>query len=169
MLAFGKLAAISRSAPVIVQSITTKSHLGSLSLLSTAPALVAASKTPSRSSDHFTRFILPTTVVPSSPAPSNRVAENLVWRAALQNVQKKQKEEINNLQWMLDSLRIAQLPTNTPTTVVPKLPTQQQQHTFQVMNRNARKPKRANHGKRPCSRVRRRFKVKKWQNTSRRG
>jgi hypothetical protein len=37
------------------------------------------------------------------------------------------------------------------------------------MNRNARKAKRANHGKRPCSRDRRRWKTKKWANTSRRG
>lgn len=38
---------------------------------------------------------------------------------------------------------------------------------FQMMNRNARKGKRANRGKRPCSRVRRRWKKRSWANTSR--
>ena len=67
-------------------------------------------------------------------------------------------------------LRIALLPVNSSTAVgVPLLPQQQQQRTFQVMNRNARKAKRANHGKRPCSRIRRRYKVKKWANTCRKG
>jgi hypothetical protein len=53
--------------------------------------------------------------------------------------------------------------------VLPQQQQQQQQRTFQVMNRNARKAKRANHGKRPCSRIRRRYKVKKWANTCRKG
>ncbi len=35
---------------------------------------------------------------------------------------------------------------------------------FQVMNRNARRPKRANHGKRPVSRIKRREKRRKWGN-----
>ena len=85
-------------------------------------------------------------------------------------MQKKQKEDINGLERMLDTLRIARLPTTistpTPTSGVTN---PQQQRTFQVMNRNARKAKRANHGKRPCSRIRRRYKVKKWANTSRKG
>lgn len=41
--------------------------------------------------------------------------------------------------------------------------------TVRYMNRNARKAKRANHGKRPCSRIRRRYKTKKWANTCRKG
>ena len=41
--------------------------------------------------------------------------------------------------------------------------------TIRYMNRNARKAKRANHGKRPCSRIRRRYKTKKWANTCRKG
>ena len=41
--------------------------------------------------------------------------------------------------------------------------------TIRFMNRNARKAKRANHGKRPCSRIRRRYKTKKWANTCRKG
>eukprot|EP00585_Thalassiosira_rotula_P000446 CAMPEP_0196161980 /NCGR_PEP_ID=MMETSP0910-20130528/47606_1 /TAXON_ID=49265 /ORGANISM="Thalassiosira rotula, Strain GSO102" /LENGTH=174 /DNA_ID=CAMNT_0041426925 /DNA_START=35 /DNA_END=559 /DNA_ORIENTATION=+ len=174
MMALGKLAASGRPAQLIAQSIASKSHIGSLSLFSSASSLAAASKKPSqRTSDQFGRFILPTTILPSSSSPV--VAENPIWRTALlQQLQKKKKEEINSLQCMLDSLRIARLPTNKPptsTVVVPKQPMQeqQQQHTFQVMNRNARKPKRANHGKRPCSRIRRRYKFKKWANTSRRG
>ena len=54
----------------------------------------------------------------------------------------------------------------------PQLQQQQQQKkdiTVRYMNRNARKAKRANHGKRPCSRIRRRYKTKKWANTCRKG
>jgi hypothetical protein len=58
----------------------------------------------------------------------------------------------------------------------PQLQQQQQQQqqqkkdiTVRFMNRNARKAKRANHGKRPCSRIRRRYKTKKWANTCRKG
>ncbi|KAL7534570.1 hypothetical protein ACHAXR_005964 [Thalassiosira sp. AJA248-18] len=170
MASFGMLTASSRrSAPLIAQSITSKSHLAPLSLFSTASSPAAATKKPSPPGNNYGRFVLPTTMIPpSSPTPNNAV-----WRTALQNLQKTQKEEMNNLQWIMDKLRIARLPTNntptsTTTVVVPKQPSQQQ-HTFQVMNRNARKPKRANHGKRPCSRIRRRFKIKKWANTSRRG
>jgi hypothetical protein len=83
-------------------------------------------------------------------------------KIVLQDLKRKQSE-INNLQWLMDKMKIAQLPTTT-------VPSQSgDQHTFQVMNRNARKAKRANHGKRPCSRDRRRWKTKKWANTSRRG
>merc|ERR1719203_455566 len=161
MASFGKLAARSRSAPMIIQSIAPKSHIGSLSLFSTAPA--AALKNPSPPGNGRSP-ILPTKILPPSPAP-----ENLVWKIALQDVQKKQKDDINGLQWMLDSLRIARMPTSgTPTAVVVPKPAEQH-HIFQAMNRNARKPKRANHGKRPCSRIRRRYKVKKWANTSRKG
>eukprot|EP00580_Thalassiosira_gravida_P001918 CAMPEP_0201622206 /NCGR_PEP_ID=MMETSP0492-20130828/47288_1 /ASSEMBLY_ACC=CAM_ASM_000837 /TAXON_ID=420259 /ORGANISM="Thalassiosira gravida, Strain GMp14c1" /LENGTH=169 /DNA_ID=CAMNT_0048091789 /DNA_START=9 /DNA_END=518 /DNA_ORIENTATION=+ len=169
MMALGKLAASGRPAQLIAQSIASKSHIGSLSLFSSASSLATASKKPSqRPSDQFGRFILPTTILPSSSSPA--VAENPVWRTALlQQLQKKKKEEVNSLQCMLDSLRIARLPTNKPPTTTVVVPEQQQQHTFQVMNRNARKPKRANHGKRPCSRIRRRYKFKKWANTSRRG
>ncbi|GBG33865.1 Hypothetical Protein FCC1311_100882 [Hondaea fermentalgiana] len=38
---------------------------------------------------------------------------------------------------------------------------QQEIETLQMLNRNARKPKKANHGKRPCSHVRRREKRRK--------
>lgn len=171
-MALGKLAASSPWANILLQPIPFKSHCGPISLLSTASSLAAASKKPSHPADQFDRFISPRTILTCSPAPSNPMAEKFVWRTALQDFQKKKNEEINNLQWILDSLRIAQLPTDKPTTaVVPKKPTkhQLQQHTFQVMNRNARKPKRANHGKRPNSRIRRRYKFKKWANTSRRG
>jgi hypothetical protein len=82
---------------------------------------------------------------------------------ALQDLKKK-REEINNLQWLMDKMKIATLPSP-----VPSEGQSTSQHTFQVMNRNARKAKRANHGKRPCSRDRRRWKTKKWANTSRRG
>ena len=40
---------------------------------------------------------------------------------------------------------------------------------YQVMNRNARKPKKANHGARPCSRYARRMKRKRFGNPKRRG
>lgn len=33
-------------------------------------------------------------------------------------------------------------------------------HGFQVLNRNARKPRKANHGKRPCSSVQRKYRTK---------
>ena len=180
MASFGMLTVSIRSSPSIARSIAPKSRIiGSISPFSAAPA----------------------------PPPA-AVAERLVWKLALDYYRKEQKEGINNLQWMLDSLRIARMPSNTPTTVnvpteprqqqqkgesndlqwmknplriallpidsstavgVPVLPQQQQQRTFQVMNRNARKAKRANHGKRPCSRIRRRYKVKKWANTCRKG
>eukprot|EP00984_Skeletonema_dohrnii_P026869 scaffold16271_cov118-Skeletonema_dohrnii-CCMP3373.AAC.5 len=102
------------------------------------------------------------------PSPSSLVqqssVESQLWRTALQDIKKKQQDEINNLQWLKDSLRAAQM--MPPTTTVTTSPAQ---NTFQIMNRNARKPKRANHGKRPCSRVRRRWKTRSWANTSRRG
>lgn len=106
------------------------------------------------------------------PSPSSLVQQSSVegqlWRTALQDMKKKQQDEINNLQWLKDSLRAAQMtpPTTTVTTTTSPA---RIQNTFQVMNRNARKPKRANHGKRPCSRIRRRWKTKSWANTSRRG
>lgn len=154
MATFGKIVASSRrSAPLLAQSITSKPQVGGISLFSTVPAPAAAFKKP--------------LVLPSPPTQDNQR-----WRVALEDLQKKQNVEINNLQWLLDSMRIARIPndTSTPTTFVPPAPQQpQQQHTFQVMNRNARKPKRANHGKRPCSRVRRRYKKRKWMNPSRRG
>ncbi len=104
------------------------------------------------------------------PSPSSLVQQSSVegqlWRTALQDIQKKQQDEINNLQWLKDSLRAAQM--TPPTTTVTTSPAQIQ-NTFQIMNRNARKPKRANHGKRPCSRIRRRWKKRSWANTSRRG
>lgn len=93
-------------------------------------------------------------------------AEGQLWRTALEDIKKKQQDEINNLQWLKDSLRAAQMtPSTTTVTTTPA----HTQNTFQIMNRNARKPKRANHGKRPCSRVRRRWKTRSWANTSRRG
>uniref|UniRef100_A0A7S0APT0 Uncharacterized protein n=1 Tax=Minutocellus polymorphus TaxID=265543 RepID=A0A7S0APT0_9STRA len=39
---------------------------------------------------------------------------------------------------------------------------------YSAMNRNNRKPKKANHGARPCSRYSRRSKKRKWGNPSRR-
>lgn len=93
--------------------------------------------------------------------------EGKLWRTALENIQRKQKDEINNLQWLKDSLRVAQMTPLTKSTATTN--PEQSQHTFQIMNRNARKAKRANHGKRPCSRDRRRWKTRSWANTSRRG
>jgi hypothetical protein len=209
MAPIGMLTVSIRSAPSIARSIAPKSRIGSVSLFSAAhPPLAAASKKSTPPDDRYGRFTSPTTLL---PAPNNRgsvVTERLVWKSAFDYFRKEHKEDINNLQWMLDSLRIARMPSNTPTTVgvpkqprqqqqkgesndlkwmkdplriallpvnsstavgVPLLPQQQQQRTFQVMNRNARKAKRANHGKRPCSRIRRRYKVKKWANTCRKG
>lgn len=124
------------------------------------------------------------------PAPRHlpfNHAESQVMRTAMQELQ-RQKNEIVELERMLDTFRIASLPargqaprrraqhevlraatlpgTGTGNTAS-STQNQGMQHTFQVMNRNARKAKRANHGKRPCSRIRRRYKVKKWANTSR--
>ena len=174
----GTLAA-RRSAPKLGQSITLKHpvtlNIGSLSHFSTAPRLAVATKKPSPA-NQYDRFVFPTSLPPTNRT-LNPCVESLLWSVALSALEKKQKREINSLQNSLDSLRIAQMPTtnavpNNPNQVTsPKQPQQrqQQQRTFQVMNRNARKAKRANHGKRPCSRVRRRWKVKKWANTSRRG
>lgn len=108
-------------------------------------------------------------VVLSPPSPQqNNSVEGKVWRTALENIQRKQKDEINNLQWLKDSLRVAQMTPLTKSTATTNNP-EQSEHTFQIMNRNARKAKRANHGKRPCSRDRRRWKTRSWANTSRRG
>lgn len=159
----------------------------SLGYFSTAALPASASKKlPTPGNNNYSRFLPPTTMVPPLPSPppfppnhrrinetSSIDAETTNLVMALQNLQKKEETGINKLQWMLDSLRIARiLPTST--TVLPVQPQrstqQQQQHrTFQIMNRNARKAKRANHGKRPCSRIRRRYKVKAWANTSRKG
>ena len=212
MASFGMLTVSIRSSPSIARSIASKSRIiGSISPFSAVPAPppAAASKISPPPDDRYGRFTSPSTLLPASDnRGGSAVAERLVWKSALDYYRKEQKEGINNLQWMLDSLRIARMPSNTPTTVgvpaeprqqqqqkgesndlqwmknplriallpidsstavgVPVLP-QQQQRTFQVMNRNARKAKRANHGKRPCSRIRRRYKVKKWANTCRKG
>lgn len=120
--------------------------------------------------------------------PFNHV-ESQVMRTAMQELH-RQKKEINELERLLDTFRIASLPVHghhaprrrpqhellrvatlpgnsMPCNTATSTQNQEMQHTFQVMNRNARKAKRANHGKRPCSRIRRRYKVKKWANTSR--
>lgn len=99
--------------------------------------------------------------------PQHNSVEGKLWRTALENIQRKQKDEINNLQWLKDSLRVAQMTPLTKSTATTN--PEQSEHTFQIMNRNARKAKRANHGKRPCSRDRRRWKTRSWANTSRRG
>lgn len=111
-------------------------------------------------------------VTSASPSPvenkqQHNSVEGKLWRTALENIQRKQKDEINNLQWLKDSLRVAQMTPLTKSTATTN--PEQSQHTFQIMNRNARKAKRANHGKRPCSRDRRRWKTRSWANTSRRG
>ncbi len=109
---------------------------------------------------HFAALTLPSSLVQQSSV------ESLLWRTAVEDIKKKQRDEISNLQWLKDSLRAAQM---TPSTTTATTSPAQTQNTFQIMNRNARKPKRANHGKRPCSRVRRRWKTRSWANTSRRG
>lgn len=61
----------------------------------------------------------------------------------------------------------------TTTTVPPSIPTVGNVNIpsvpvgYQVMNRNARKPKKANHGARPCSRISRRAKRSKYGNPRR--
>lgn len=102
-----------------------------------------------------------------SPVENKRSVEGKLWRTSLENIQRKQKDEINNLQWLKDSLRVAQMTPLKKSTATTN--PEQSEHTFQIMNRNARKAKRANHGKRPCSRDRRRWKTRSWANTSRRG
>ena len=91
--------------------------------------------------------------------------EGQVWRMALEDLKRTQRDEMNNLQWLKESLRLARMTPSSNTVTTSPVQTQ----NFQTMNRNARKPKRANKGKRPCSRVRRRWKTKSWANTSRRG
>ena len=160
---------VARSSGRLAPSIVSKSSIGSISLLSSAAAPIAISK---RVDDHqLGRFI------PILPKTNNVVnTESLILRTAIQDLN-KEKKNINSLEKMLETLRIARVLPTTSTkstssqVVLPtkQQPDEQQQHTFQAMNRNARKAKRANHGKRPCSRIRRRYKVKKWANTSRRG
>ena len=41
---------------------------------------------------------------------------------------------------------------------------EEEEASYQTMNRNARRPKKANHGKRPCSRIRRRTKRRQFGN-----
>lgn len=189
MASFGKLAAACcRSAPSTTRSLaaTTSHTIGFFSTAAAAPT-AASKKQPTTPGNNYTRYLPPTTLVPPTPLPTllpptpthRRVINSIDTETnnhlviALQNLQKKEKTEINKLQWMLDALRIAHIlpPSSTGTSqLVRPVQQQQQQHrTFQVMNRNARKAKRANHGKRPCSRVRRRYKVKAWANTSRKG
>ena len=147
-------------------------HVGITSLFSSHAAASKKILTPIH---QYQRFNSPTRLLPTSPYPSNNnniisPVNNTVYKIALlQNVQKKRVEEINNLQWIMDKMKIATLPSPTTTTTTPAAPPTTTQRTFQAMNRNARKAKKANHGKRPCSRDRRRWKIKKWANTSRRG
>ena len=158
MSLFGKLVARSRqsaSATLLKECFISRSssYLGSVSFFSSAAPI---------KSEEYKQIIYG--VPPSSTFNRQPTTENLTWRTALLQ---HQKNDINYLENMLDSLRIARIPpppplNNTTSTPQQQQQQQQQQHTFQVMNRNARKAKRANHGKRPCSRVRRRFKVKKW-------
>ena len=161
--------------PSRIQSIVSKSSIGSISLLSSVAAPTAISK---RVDDHQLGQFLPTAILlPQTYNHNVNNTESLVLRTAIQDLNKEEKN-INSLEKMLESLRIARvLPTTSTKSTSPvglpkptkQQPDEQQQHTFQAMNRNARKAKRANHGKRPCSRIRRRYKVKKWANTSRRG
>ncbi|KAL7544252.1 hypothetical protein ACHAWF_007632 [Thalassiosira exigua] len=173
MTAFGKLAAGGcswRSSAALAQSISTRSQ-GTLGLFSTSSAPSAVTKKPTPPGNRSGEFTRPTTILPTPPAPYQRVfPENKVLMTSLQSLQKKQQAEINDTQGMLELLRIARLPSNshTPQTIVPISPPKEQ-HTFQAMNRNMRKPKRANHGKRPCSRVRRKYKKRGWANPSRKG
>lgn len=154
--------------------LVSKSSIGSISLLSSAAAPIAISK---RGDGHQLGQFIPTSILPVQTYNHNvNNTECLILRTAIQDLN-EEKKNINSLEKMLETLRIARvLPTTSTksTSSQVELPTkqqpdEQQQHTFQAMNRNARKAKRANHGKRPCSRIRRRYKVKKWANTSRRG
>lgn len=139
-------------------------YVGSLSLFSSAPA--AASIKPSPIS-HFQPFVLPTKLLPIPLCNTPASDSSSVLKIALQDLKRKQTD-INNLQWLMDRMKIVKMPTDTVS--LPESTSQgTQQRKFQVMNRNARKAKRANHGKRPCSRDRRRWKTKKWANTSRKG
>ena len=156
-----------------IQSIVSKSSIGSISLLSSKAAPIAISS--KRGYGHQLGRFFPTSILPQTNKHVNNT-ESLILRTAIQDLN-KEKKNINSLEKMLESLRIARVLPTTSTkstssqVVLPtkQQPDEQQQHTFQAMNRNARKAKRANRGKRPCSRIRRRYKVKKWANTSRRG
>ncbi|KAL7479490.1 hypothetical protein ACHAW6_005218 [Cyclotella cf. meneghiniana] len=139
-------------------------YVASLSRFSSAPN--AASIKPSPIS-HFKPVVLPTKLLPIPLCNTPVLDSNSVLKIALQDLKRKQKD-IDNLHWLLERMKIGRMPTNTVS--LPESTSQAtQQRTFQVMNRNARKAKRANHGKRPCSRDRRRWKTKKWANTSRKG
>mmetsp|Transcript_12976 Transcript_12976/g.27302 ORF Transcript_12976/g.27302 Transcript_12976/m.27302 type:complete len:163 (+) Transcript_12976:43-531(+) len=160
---FGLLA--SRSNAYKVGQTIPRFHIGSLSLLSSL-ATKAAEVTNSSIIDSYGRCNLPVTVLSFSPyanAPQTRVAHGKVYDISLVDITRKENNEINELQRLIDSLQISQFPSPS------FFRANTQQRTFQVMNRNGRKAKRANRGKRPCSRVRRHWKTKNWANTSRRG
>ena len=138
---------------------SARSHIGSMFLFSSH---AAASKKIISPINQYQRFNLPSKLLPTSPSNNISQVNNTAYKVVLQHLQKK-REEINNLQWLMDKMKMATL---TPSTTVVSPTTRR---TFQALNRNARKAKKANHGKRPCSRDRRRWKIKKWANTSRRG
>ena len=155
MMSFARVTSrLSVSAPHVSPRL-----VGGVAFFSASPS--AALNRPSLI-NQYQRFNLPTTLLPKILPNKSPTIERAILKTALQDLKKKQVE-INNLQWLKDQMKTAMMPSSAPTTDLAS------QHTFQVMNRNARKAKRANHGKRPCSRDRRRWKIKKWANTSRRG
>lgn len=132
--------------------------IGGFSYFSTSPS--AALSEPSLV-NQYQRFNPPPASLPANLPSKNPTTEKIIFKTALQDL-KKEQEEINYLQSLIDQMKIALMPSSPTVDLASR-------HIFQVMNRNARKAKRANHGKRPCSRDRRRWKIKKWANTSRRG
>ncbi len=139
-----------------------KSHIGRLSLLSSI-ANKAAAGTNSSTTDHYGRCNLPATMLRYINAPLTRIAHGQPFNIPLVDITRRENDETDELKRLLYSLQMAQL--SSPFISRANM----QQHMFQVMNRNGRKAKRANRGKRPCSRVRRHWKTKNWANTSRRG
>lgn len=82
----------------------------------------------------------------------------------LQTIQRQKQEVTDVITSIQTNLRALQLQS-----VSPKTAQVEKSIGYQVMNRNARPPKRANKGARPCSRVARRRKRKQWGNPRRRG
>lgn len=78
---------------------------------------------------------------------------------------RKKSEDAVALIRKLEALRLVNVGGGVPTTSTESGEVSTEEYS--AMNRNNRKPKKANHGARPCSRYSRRSKKRKWGNPRR--
>ena len=78
---------------------------------------------------------------------------------------RKKSEDAVALIRKLEALRLVNVGGGVPTTSTDSGEVSTEEYS--AMNRNNRKPKKANHGARPCSRYSRRSKKRKWGNPRR--